>query len=75
MTPTFHPGQVLHINPQISGIAPGDVIVFQKQDDKDHAVHRVIAVTENGYITRGDNNLITDMAPVLPDQVVGRVKV
>ena len=74
MAPTFRPGQVLYINPQGRGIAAGDVIVFHHQEGKDHVVHRVIKLTEDGYLTRGDNNLRNDPAPILPGQIVGRVE-
>ncbi len=73
MAPTFLPGQVLYINSQKKDIAPGDVIVFRQQEGKGWAVHRVIAVKQDGYITRGDNNLCADPAPILPEQVVGKV--
>jgi signal peptidase I len=73
MAPTFRPGQILHVCPQARDIAPGDVIVFHGQNGIGHVVHRVISVSPEGFITRGDNNLLTDPDPILPNQVVGRV--
>jgi signal peptidase I len=74
MAPTFRTGDVLYMNPNRRDIAPGDVIVFHHQEGKDHVVHRVIAVVAGGFITRGDNNLLSDPIPILPDQIVGRVE-
>jgi hypothetical protein len=69
-------------------IRPGDVIIFRKPDSQDEEVdshplddqltpdelvHRVITICREGLITRGDNNLCTDAAPVTDKNLVGRV--
>jgi signal peptidase len=55
---------------------PGDVVVFRARTLHDGGLttHRVVAETENGYITRGDNNPFTDQdddePPVTDGQIV-----
>lgn len=66
-------------------LSVGDLIVTRAQDD--YAVgdvitfgsgggtttHRIIEVTEGGYVTRGDANNAEDLDLVKPDEVVGGV--
>lgn len=55
---------------------PGDVVVFQARELHDGGLttHRVVEETENGYITKGDNNPFTDQdaeePPVTDGQIV-----
>jgi len=72
MLPTFKPGQVLYIRPQERAIQPGDVVVFNRENE--YIVHRVIAVTPEGISTRGDNNPQGDPWLLTPDQVLGVVE-
>jgi signal peptidase I len=73
MTPTFRPGHLLYVRPTACDINPGDVVVFAGPSKKDYVVHRVVAATDVGLITRGDNNSRYD-PPVVLDQVIGRVE-
>jgi signal peptidase len=57
MSPTLEKGDVFFINPLSKGDV-GDIIVFKMNGH--WTVHRVFAVTERGYITKGDNNVATD---------------
>ena len=78
MSPTIAPGDGFLVAPdQLSGeIQEGDVIVFDAQELQGGGLttHRVVEVTEEGYITQGDNNAFTDQdgdePPVTDDQVV-----
>lgn len=72
MKPTFRPGQVLYVRPNVQDIQRGDVLVY-KQHER-FIVHRVLFTGTTGYITRGDNNRLVDVAPIPPDMVVGRVE-
>jgi hypothetical protein len=77
MRGVFMPGDnmLLMVVPHAE-ILLGDVIVFHnvsQRDRRELVVHRVIAISDSGLITRGDNNLHSDGLPVLPEQIVGKV--
>lgn len=73
MAPTFRPGCLLYVRPAARDLAPGDVVVFASPSGS-YVVHRVVAASDAGLITRGDNNRLTDPLPVAHGQVVGRVE-
>ncbi|MFA4669822.1 signal peptidase I [Pyrococcus kukulkanii] len=75
MYPTLKRWDVFFINPLSKGDV-GDIIVFNLSGK--WTVHRVYAITEEGYITKGDNNVATDQQdgknpPIPRDQVIGKV--
>jgi len=80
MSPTIESGDGFLVAPdRFSGeISEGDVIIFEARelDGGGLTTHRVVEVTDEGYITRGDNNAFTDQdsgePPVTDDQVVAR---
>jgi hypothetical protein len=74
MMPTLKPGQLLYVRPAAHDIAVGDVLVFVDAAREGHVVHRVISLVGAGFTTRGDNNNRTDLLPVSPKQVIGRVE-
>lgn len=64
------------INPFSRSADVGDIIVFNLRGS--WTVHRVVAIVENGYITKGDNNVATDQqegraSPVSKDKIAGKV--
>ncbi|CAD5243424.1 signal peptidase I [Thermococcus camini] len=76
MTPTIDKGDLFFINPLARNPDVGDVIVFKVGST--WTVHRVVAITEDGYITRGDNNVASDqqshnIPPIKKDQIGGTV--
>lgn len=78
MAPTLRPGHLLYVRPTaqdvgVGDISKGDVVVFE-DPIKGCVVHRVVAVTGAGLITRGDNNAHNDALPVPPRRLVGRVE-
>ena len=73
MAPLFRPGQMLYVKPDAQELRPGDVIIFDDPSRRARVVHRIIAITSEGLITRGDHNLQRDELPVVSGLVVGRV--
>ena len=76
MTPTINKGDVFFIDPLARNPGVGDIIVFKVGNT--WTVHRVAAITEEGYITRGDNNIATDqqshnIPPITRGQIGGTV--
>jgi len=78
MEPTLEPGDGFVAVPSfVAGEPePGDVVVFQARDLNDGGLttHRVVEVTDEGYVTKGDANPFTDQdggePPVSDGQVV-----
>ncbi|GGI94118.1 signal peptidase I [Halobellus salinus] len=64
MQPTLDPGDgFVAIPTAVAGdIGPGDVVTFEAQEIQGGGLttHRVVAETERGYVTRGDNNPFSD---------------
>lgn len=56
---------------------PGDVIVYDPETREGYTTHRVVDVTAEGYLTRGDANRLPDQAtgepPVTEARVLGTV--
>lgn len=74
MRPTFRPGHLLYVRPLSQSLQPGDVLVFQGDEEGRFVVHRAVALTPDGWIMRGDNNRLLDAVPVPPSRVVGKVE-
>ena len=49
----------------------GDIISFEHNGDK--ITHRIYVNTDNGFITKGDNNIQPDMWFVTIDNYIGKV--
>ena len=74
MAPTFRPGQLLWLDTG-AAIRPGDVVVFPGPSDGCVLAHRVVANSERGWITRGDNNSRPDGSQVPSSRIIGRVEI
>jgi signal peptidase I len=74
MNPLFHAGQVLYVHPTARELSVGDIIVFNDPINKVNVVHRIVAISDNHLITRGDNNSLDDPVPVQFSQVLGKVQ-
>lgn len=70
MSPTIKSDDVIFTVKQ-SNYYVGDVITFK--DGENTTTHRIIAITENGYITKGDANDSHDPLPVVKKDVYGKV--
>lgn len=76
MEPTIDVGDGYILHSAVS-IETGDIITFWSEERDDHVTHRVVAVTDDGYITQGDNNPSTDQAsghpPIQNRDIFGEV--
>ncbi|MFC7208930.1 signal peptidase I [Natronoarchaeum sp. GCM10025321] len=76
MEPTIGQGDGYVVGPT-GDVTSGDIIVFDSTTRDEYVTHRVVALTDEGYITKGDNNPSTDQDaghPVVTDSsVVGTV--
>ncbi|AHG01253.1 hypothetical protein HALLA_02425 (plasmid) [Halostagnicola larsenii XH-48] len=81
MEPTLEPGDGYVAVPEMFAgeIEQGDVILFEAKelgDDGELTTHRVDAVTDEGYITKGDANPFTDQEdeePLVQDEQIRSV--
>jgi signal peptidase I len=77
MAGTFRPGDYLAIEPvRVADVRHGDVVVYRGQKEageSEEIVHRVVAITPDGLVTRGDNNPRVDDMPVSQEALLGRV--
>lgn len=70
MEPTLSVDDLI-LNHQQSCYREGDIITFQSGNSL--TTHRIIKITEEGYVTQGDANNAADLDVVSIDAVVGRV--
>jgi hypothetical protein len=75
MNPTLWKKDLLEVVPykQKTDIRIGDVIVFISPIDKTILAHRVIAIQEEGFCTKGDNNRSKDSCLLTTEAVFGKV--
>jgi signal peptidase len=76
MEPEISPGDTFILYPS-SEYQVGDVIAFVPEDGGTIITHRIVEETEEGYITKGDNNQITDQSggdrpPVTENRIRGK---
>lgn len=72
MEPEFYPGDlVVSIHKNKVNIKEGDIITFRDNDEI--VTHRIIDKTQEGYITKGDNNNAVDSFAVSNDNIIGKV--
>jgi signal peptidase I len=78
MEPVISPGDlviVARVPPE--AIKLGDIIEYRNVKDNVNIVHRVIKILagekENTFITKGDNNNLPDIDPVLSQNVMGKM--
>ena len=72
MEPKFYPGDlVISLHKNRANIKEGDIITFREDDEI--VTHRIIDKTQEGYITKGDNNNAVDSFAVSNDNIIGKV--
>lgn len=69
MLPDYPVGAVCIINQDKVSPSEGDVISYDTEEK--NILHRVVDITKDGYITKGDNNDVEDPEPVKQEQVCG----
>ncbi|MDY4173363.1 MAG: signal peptidase I [Evtepia sp.] len=70
MEPELSPDDIILIRQQ-DNYNMGDIITFQSGGSL--VTHRIVAVTGEGYITRGDANNADDAEPTVQEEVLGEV--
>ena len=71
MEPTLHVGGILYYEEiNINDFEKDDILVYQL--NKHTISHRIVDITENGFLTKGDNNKSIDTYEVEKQQVIGK---
>mgnify|MGYP004470620259 CR=1 FL=1 len=70
MEPEIMTGSICLTDCRDKQIEKGDIIAYRLDDIT--VTHRVIGSTNDGYITKGDNNDTPDIAPVSEKQIIGK---
>ncbi len=80
MSPVFNTGDIVIVaKTSATTVKLGDIIQYRRMENSSpmDILHRVIRIDETGgaklFITKGDANNAPDVAPVLPENVVGKV--
>jgi signal peptidase I len=75
MEPSIHKGDYLLIKKtDTDSLKVGDIICFYSEDEEIYGMpntHRIIAISEDGFETKGDANSVADSTLVSPDRVIG----
>ena len=74
MEPTITPYSVCLVTTRVryEDLSIGDIVVFDRASDGEKVVHRVVEMTDEGVITRGDANRNDDGVSVTPDTLFAR---
>jgi polysaccharide export outer membrane protein len=71
MYPTIRDGELITVQPvTISEVKNGDIVLYR--NEKGVIAHRVVHVNKPNLLLRGDSSNTLD-APVMPDQILGKV--
>lgn len=75
MTPAYSVGGVVYVKEtEASEIQAGDVITYRMGTDTEYVMtHRVVAVENASFVTKGDANNTLDSEPVAFDRLLGKV--
>lgn len=72
MEPEFYPGDIVIVkNKNKTELKVDDIVTFV--DDGDIVTHRIMKETEEGYITKGDNNEVEDARTLKDENIIGKV--
>ncbi len=76
MEPSIREGDYILIRKtDTSELKEGDIICFRSEEDEIKGMlntHRILSVTESGFVTKGDANKYPDERAVSPEAVVGK---
>ena len=72
MEPFIMNGEKLIIDHRVKEFEPGDIILFERDDEKGQFLHRIVYKDEERIITKGDNRFSFDK-PIRFDNVKGKV--
>ncbi|MBI2971920.1 MAG: signal peptidase I [Candidatus Aenigmarchaeota archaeon] len=72
MEPILYRGDLLLVT-GVDNPAVGDIVIYEHPQARITIVHRIIGITDEGYVLKGDHNAAPDRAIVTKEQVLGKV--
>ena len=63
---------VLNVRVPYEDIQIGDIVVYNRKSDGMRIIHRVVEITDDALVTKGDANHIDDGPSVTPDNLFGK---
>lgn len=74
MEPTIQTGSLVFVNTRDKQVADGDITTFTMTNGKDEitVTHRIVEATDEGFVTKGDNNEVEDLNILTADRIVGK---
>jgi signal peptidase I len=74
MNPTLWQGDLLEVIPyHRTSIKVGDIIIFNSPHEEEFIAHRVVSISPDGIITKGDNNGHCDQWRLRNSAIIGKV--
>ena len=71
MVPVLQDGEVVEIHPN-NNYQKGDIVLCKDKDDVIF-IHRIYDIVDEHYITKADNNILTDKYLLSIDNIYGKV--
>ncbi|MDO4328186.1 MAG: signal peptidase I [Lachnospiraceae bacterium] len=73
MEPTIPTGSLVFVNTRNRQAAENDIVTFTMSNGKDDVTvtHRIVEVTKDGFVTKGDNNEVEDLNLLTMDKIIG----
>jgi signal peptidase len=74
MEPTIPTGSLVYVNTKDTLVSDGDIVTFflTNGTEQINVTHRVARITEEGIVTKGDNNDVEDLSLLTHDRVIGK---
>lgn len=72
MMPKYNPGDVVLVaKTNLDKLDNNDVITFKINENT--VTHRIVQKTDEGFITKGDNNNVNDLEVITKEKILGKV--
>lgn len=74
MEPAIPTGSLVFVNTRARQMHEGDIITFTMLNGNEEitVTHRIMKITDAGFVTKGDNNEVEDLSLLTADRIVGK---
>lgn len=73
MEPAIQTGSLIFVDTRDRQVETGDIVTFSMSNGTDEVIvtHRIVGISDEGFITKGDNNENEDFQILTSDRIVG----